>query len=111
VALGLLIGLLSATGCVSDAVTVAPRPPASYERMGGTEGEACGSVVLGAIPIEMGTRVERALAEAMQRKPGATQLINTQISWTWYWWLFGNTHCTSVEGEAIRELAAPVTTP
>jgi|SoimicmetaTmtHMA_FD_contig_31_25452930_length_1092_multi_3_in_0_out_0_2 hypothetical protein len=105
--LTVVIALLGAAGCVSDEVMVVPRPPAHYERMGGTDGEACGALVLGFIPIEMTTRLQRAQAEALQKKPGASGLINAELSSEWIWWFFGTTHCTSIEGEAIREVATP----
>ena len=105
--LTVFFALLTATSCVSDEVTVAPRPPARYERMGGTDGEACGVLLFGFVPIGMNSRLQRAQAEALGKKPGATMLINTELSSEWFWWFFGNTHCTSLEGEAIREVAAP----
>ena len=107
VQLTVALTFLTATGCVSEEVTVVPRPPAHYERMGGTDGEACGVLVFGFIPIGMGTRLQRAQAEALQKKPGATALINAELSSEWFFWLFGNTHCTTLNGEAIREVATP----
>jgi len=98
---------LGATACVSEVVTLAPRPPARYERLGSAEGEACGSLVFGAIPIQMDSRITRARAAALAQQPGATGLINVELSSDWTWWLFGITHCTSVNGDAIREVAGP----
>ncbi|MFI5317120.1 MAG: hypothetical protein ACHQ6T_15575 [Myxococcota bacterium] len=109
--MGVALAFLSATSCVSDEVTVAPRPPANYERMGGTDGEACGALLLDLIPIGMGSRVQRAQSEALRKKPGATALINTELSANWVWWFVGVIHCTSVEGEAIREIARPEVLP
>ena len=100
----LALTVLCTTACVSDIVTVSAQPPAHYQRIGPAEGEACGSLLFGAIPIQMASRIERAQAEAMAQRPGATGLINTELSSHWIWWLFGITHCTSVNGVAIREV-------
>lgn len=112
----LAMALLSATGCISDVITVAPRPPAHYEKLGRTNGEACGvvlfySTIYSIIPILMGSRIERAQQEALAKKPGATALINTEIWGHWFWWIIGTTYCTNIEGEAIREAAAPAEPP
>jgi hypothetical protein len=99
------LALAFATGCASDAVTIAPRPPAHYERLGPTKGSGCGVLVLGFLPIQMASRVERAYAEALTKAPGSTALANTELWERYYFWLAGVTYCTSVEGTALRASA------
>ena len=110
-AAALATALVTGSGCISDTITVAARPPAHYEKLGRTNGKACGvvlfySTIYSILPIMMGSRVERAQAEALAKKPGATALMNTEIWGNWFWWIIGTTYCTSIEGEAIREVAA-----
>lgn len=103
----LAVLLLGSTACVSEVVAVAPRPPLHYEWLGAVEGRACGTLLLQAIPIQMDSRVTRAEAAALAKQPTATGLLNTQLSGDWIYWLLGITHCTQVNGDAIRETAAP----
>jgi hypothetical protein len=70
-------------------------------------GEACGALLLTFIPIEMNSRVERAYAAAVQRMPGATALASVDLTESWYWWVLGASHCTILEGIAIREVTSP----
>ena len=102
-----LIALASCFGCASEPILVAPRPPAHYERLGTTRGEGCGALLLTFIPIEMNSRVERAYADALQRMPGATAVVDVDLTETWYWWVVGVNHCTMLEGIAIREVQSP----
>lgn len=114
--LTLALTLLVATACASDVVMVAAKPPAHYEKLGRTMGEACGvllfySTVYSIIPIQLTSRIDRAYAEAVTRQPGTTGLINAELSGSWFWWVLGTTYCTHLEADAIREVAAPPEPP
>ena len=106
------LALLAVTGCASEAVTVAPRPPEHYERLGRVSGEGCGvllfySTVYSMFPIMLTSRAERAYADALRHASGATGLVNTEISEFYFWWIIGTTYCTMLDGDAIREVSAP----
>lgn len=99
--------LLLLAGCASGPVTVAPKPPASYQSLGTVEGSGCGSLgVLAtayyAIPMGLNGRVKSAYDDALSKAPGATSLINVTIQEDWYWWLLGTARCVKVTGEAIK---------
>ncbi|MDQ7988729.1 MAG: hypothetical protein REI09_03755 [Candidatus Dactylopiibacterium sp.] len=105
-ALPVLLGLQA---CSSAPVLVAPTPPARYERLGPVEGRACGALGLlatayYAIPMGLNSRVERARAEALASRPGATGLINVTIQDEWAWVVLATTRCTTLTAEAIREI-------
>lgn len=100
----LLLVLLTATACTTG-VTVTPRLPAHYEKLGHTTGEGCGVMLF--MPILMSSRLERAYANALARRPGATALTSVEMWDSWFFWVLGTTYCTSLEGEAIRETGEP----
>ena len=106
-AMAVVLGLALLGGCASDPVTMAPRAPEKFERLGKAEGRACGAMLLGPaylnfIPAKLNSRYERAYAEAVQSVPGSTALVNVTIQEDWFWWLLGNSRCITVTGEAIR---------
>jgi hypothetical protein len=105
----LLLTAAVVSGCASEPFLVAPaRVPAHYERLGSTSGEACGALIVYALPIMMNSRVERAYADALLKAPGATALLNVELTESWYIWpVLGHSHCVILEGTAIRETAAP----
>jgi hypothetical protein len=93
-------------------VTVAPPLPEHYERLGQTSGEACGvllfySTLYSVIPVMLNSRVQRAYDDALSHVPGATGLVNTEISESYYWWIIGSSYCTMIEGDGFREVSAP----
>lgn len=102
-----LLAALAAGGCASGFTKVAPMPPAEFQRLGPTAGEACGSLgVLAtgyyAIPMGLNSRVENAYIDALNKVPGATTLVDVTISEDWFWWLIGTARCVKVSGEAIK---------
>ncbi len=108
--------LLVVTGCASDVVTVAQRPPEHYERVGHTSGEACGvllfySTIYSIFPVMLTSRLQRAYTDALSHAPGATGLVNTEISEFYFWWIIGTTYCTMLDGDGIREVSAPAPPP
>ena len=103
----LLAGALGLSACAGNYTLVAPRPPAKYESLGMTEGTGCGSKWLVIFPIAFvdfgyGGRLQRALNNALDEKPGATALTHLEVTQTSTWWLLGETDCVTVRGEAIR---------
>lgn len=105
-ALGLSLAALLAA-CSSPLTTVAPAPPAQYEKLGKATGKACGSLGLLAtayyvVPLGLNSRVERAYADALQSVPGATSLIDVSVREDWFWWVLGTARCVTVAGEAVK---------
>lgn len=105
-ALPIIIGLQA---CSSAPVLVAPVPPRTFERLGPVSGQACGALGLLAtayyfIPMGINSRVERAYAAALAEKPEATALINVDIKDDWAWAVLVTTRCTTITGEAIKEI-------
>lgn len=103
----LLIALLSA--CGSWPHNSAPMPPQKYEVLGPVSGQACGALgFLGTmtnfIPMGLASRQERAYQDALAKAPGATSLINVEMSEDWAWVIFASTKCTNIQGTAIKEL-------
>ncbi len=97
-------------GCSSNPVNIAPMPPSNYKTLGHAMGDACGSLGLASpgyyfIPMMLNSRVDRAYKRALDSVPGATALINTELKEDWYWWFIGTARCTTVSGDAIREIA------
>ena len=97
----MLLAFCVLAGCSSQFVNVAPQPPASYSVLGSTNGSACGLLLFDLIPIGINDRTERAYANAVG-KAGATTLIDTSITTSWYYALIGVVHCAEVQGTAIR---------
>ena len=86
---------------------VAPRPPLQYEKLGTTEGVGCLSSWLpfpftSSVTVGFRGRFERARAEALEKIPGATALVDVEIQETTTYWPFGATDCMTVRGTAIR---------
>lgn len=95
------------SGCASEFTKIAPRPPANFERLGATSGKACGSIMIGPtaynfIPVMLNDRVDRAYQRAVAGVPGATGLVDVEMSEDWLWWVGGSARCTTINGEAIR---------
>jgi hypothetical protein len=106
-ALPSLVLLLAA--CSSDPVNIAPLPPVKYQALGKAEGQGCGSLgvvatAYYAIPMGLNGRVAAAYQNAIESVPGATSLINVEIKENWFWWLIGTARCTTVSGDAIKEV-------
>ena len=59
------------------------------------------------IPVMLTSRLERAYKDALSHAPGATGLVNTEISESYFWWILGTTYCTMLDGDGIREVSAP----
>ncbi|KAF7600004.1 MAG: hypothetical protein CGU28_08835 [Candidatus Dactylopiibacterium carminicum] len=88
---------------------MAPQPPAKYQPLGRAEGQACGALGLlatayYAIPLGLNSRTERAYEAALESVPGATGLINVEIKEDWAWILLATTRCTTITGDAIKEI-------
>ena len=77
--------------------------------LGKASGEACGhkiislpgAMALDFIPINFNSRLERSMQNAVSSVSGAKSLINIEIEEKWYYWLFGQTRCVIVRGDAI----------
>lgn len=94
-------------GCSTGVVSVMPKLPEKYEKLGPAKGSACGSMLIGPtaynfIPVLLNSRLEDAYKDALQSVPGARALTDVTISEDWYWWVIGSAHCTRISGEAIR---------
>ena len=106
----LLLGcVLLLGGCASGLTTIAPRPPAQYEKLGPATGKATGSIgILGTatnfIPMGLNTRVYRAYDNAVASVPGATGLVDVTLDESWFWWVIGSARTVTISGEAIREI-------
>ncbi len=100
---------LLAGGCASGFTTIAPRPPAQYEKLGPATGKATGSLGIVStayyfIPMGANSRVQRAYDRAVASVPGATGLIDVTLDESWFWWIIGTGRTVTVSGEAIREI-------
>lgn len=100
-----VIGLLSA--CSSGKVSITKDPLDKFEKLGRTEGTACGTmglvhINLWFVPIALNDRYERAYKEALLKVPGATGLTDVSLEESWFWWVIGTTRCSTVAGEAIK---------
>ena len=96
-------------GCASGLTTIAPQPPAQYEKLGPATGKASGSLgILSTayyfIPMGLNTRVQRAYDNAVASVPGATGLIDVTFDESWFWWIIGTGRTVAISGEAIREI-------
>jgi hypothetical protein len=96
-------------GCASGLTTIAPQPPAQYEKLGLATGKASGSLgILSTayyfIPMGLNTRVQRAYDNAVASVPGATGLIDVTFDESWFWWIIGTGRTVTISGEAIREI-------
>lgn len=105
IASGLCLFTLSA--CTTSNVTLAPKLPEHYQKLGPAQGEACSSVVIfagaeQAIPIMVPSRLDRAYQAALKSVPGAVSVANVTMQDHWYWAGFGTVYCTTVTGEGIR---------
>ena len=99
--------LLALSACSSDPINIAPLPPVKYEILGKAEGQACGSLGLLAtaynfVPMGINGRVENAYKAALDSVPGATSLVNVEVSETWVWWVIGTMRCTTIKGDAVK---------
>lgn len=97
------------TACGSTPIVVGNLPPAKYQKLGTATGDACGTLglltpPLNFIPMALNSRVEDAYQEAVQSVPGATGLINVEYKEYWVWWVLATTRCTTVTGDAIKEV-------
>ena len=107
-AVGALALLAASTACSSERVMLVTRPPANYEVLGRTHGEATGSIlILGTltnfIPAYLNSRTESAVNRALRAVPGATGMVNVTIQEDWYWYYLGSAKVVKVSGDAIRE--------
>jgi hypothetical protein len=105
----LIASVLLIGGCASGLTTIAPRPPAQYEKLGPATGKATGSIgVLGTatnfIPMGLNSRVYRAYDRAVASVHGATGLIDVTLEESWFWWVLGTARTVTISGEAIREI-------
>jgi hypothetical protein len=97
-------------GCSSAPVNISPLPPAKYEVLGKATGSACGALGIVAtayyaIPMGLNSRVENAYQDALSSVPGATGLINVEISENWFWAAVVTVRCTTIKGDAIKGAA------
>ncbi len=96
-------------GCASGLTTIAPQPPAEYEKLGPATGKATGSIgvlstIFNFIPMGLNTRMYRAYDNAVDSVPGATGLIDVTLDESWFWWVIGTARTVTISGEAIREI-------
>jgi hypothetical protein len=104
---GLAALSLVLAACTSTPTTITSTPSEGMKSLGQTEGSACGSMLLlwtstSFIPAGLNTRVQTAYDRALQKKPGATSLVNVTVQEDWYWWVIGTARCVTVKGEAIK---------
>jgi hypothetical protein len=97
------------TACGSAPIMVGKLPPPKYEKLGPASGEACGTLGLltppvNFIPMALNSRVEDAYQQAIESVPGATGLLNVEYSEEWFWWVLATTRCTTIKGDAIKEV-------
>lgn len=99
--------LLLLAGCASEPVTIVSTPPPKFQVLGRASGQACGTMgflFVQFIPIGLNERIANAYQRAIKSVPAATSLVNVQISEDWYWWMIATSRCTTVTGDAIREV-------
>jgi hypothetical protein len=101
-----LVALLGLSACShypgGIAPSTIPLAPGSYhvvaERVHGSD---CLVALLGILPVSSGNKTHNAIAEALEKAPGATALVGvTSDAYTQYWILWSNT-CTEVWGTAV----------
>jgi hypothetical protein len=108
----LVVFILLSNGCASGFVTVSPRVPDKYEKMGQAKGSACGVMLLdipficgnacAVVPVGLNDRVERAYQRALDSVAGSKLLINVTMQEDHYWWVIGDASCVTITGEAVR---------
>lgn len=105
VALAFALG--ASTACSSGWVDLSPLPPATYEKLGPAEGEACATNPL-ALPWHQvfayggADRLERARDAAVASVPGATGLLDVSLQERWAYYGLFSRRCAIVRGEAFR---------
>lgn len=102
-----LLAAMLLGACASGFTKVSPTPPANYQSLGPTTGQACGSQGILAtayyvIPMGLNSRVENAYIDALNKVPGAKSLTNVTMKEDWYWWLIGTARCVTISGEAVK---------
>ncbi|GAA5157501.1 hypothetical protein [Viridibacterium curvum] len=102
--IGLLAAALLMQACSGPLTLVAPTPPMKYEKLGRVEGTACGVILGPLIPITLNGRVGEAQRLALEKAPGASSLINVDIKEEWAWFGIGISRCTTISGDAIKEV-------
>lgn len=103
----LIVVLVFLAACSSGNVVITKPPQENYQKLGKTEGSACGtmgviSTAYNFLPILLNDRYERAYKEAIEKVPGATALIDVTLEESWFWWVIGTTRCATVTAEAIK---------
>lgn len=104
---GLAALSLTLAACTSTPTTITSTPSNGMTSLGQTEGKACGSMLLlqtslSFIPVGLNSRVQTAYDRALQKKPGATSLVNVTVQEDWFWWVIGTARCVTVKGEAMK---------
>lgn len=103
----LALALGGSTACSSGWVDLSPLPPATYEKLGPAEGEACATSLL-ALPWHQvfaygGTdRLERAREAALASVAGATGLLDVSLQERWAYFGLFSRRCAIVRGVAFR---------
>jgi hypothetical protein len=97
-----LVLVVLAVGCSAPPIVIAPKLEASQVRLGPASGEACGQLVLFAIPARLNGRVARAYQQALESVPGATALASVTLQESWHFWVLGMGFCTRITGEAVQ---------
>jgi hypothetical protein len=88
--------------CSSTMLKIPGEPiQANEQSLGQVHGGATGIMLFQFIPIGQNTRFERAYAQALNSKPGATRLTDVVIHEHWFWaWLL-NGYGFEVEATAV----------
>lgn len=73
-----------------------------YEPLGNAKGSATGFQILGAIPIKMVDKFDRARKVALASVPGGEELANVKITESGKYFFFFNIHKVEIEGVAMK---------
>ena len=102
IALAVLL-LVVMAGCKGMPTTIdTPPKQAGEEVVGEAQGTAVGIMLFSLIPIKQNDRFNRAYAAALAAHPGATRLVDVQISENWFWAVILNGYRFTVSGTAVR---------
>lgn len=97
----ILAACLILTGCASTPVRMGAMPGRDYEVVGRGNASAGGFMLFQFIPIRHNSKIARAYNAAVQQQEG-DDLINPEISESWFWAYVGNGYRVNIEGDVIK---------
>jgi hypothetical protein len=88
-------------GCVSQPLKIGTPKQQNYQTLGEAEGSATGLMLFNVIPIGQNERFVQAYQQAVKSK-GGDDLINAEISESWFWGYILNGYSTKIKGTVIK---------